>query len=724
MPTSTSGITPAVPQNTSQRVQYFDTVLTGAGISISNPSNLPSGDTLARLAWEILVESLRGEPAGALVDDVFAKTVDRIAGSQANNREHEGLRLEQLLQILEPWYPEPLTPTAVGHDIDSPLLAIYETIGTDQWNFNHLALTRLGARNYTVNMDTLIESAGARDEVVHLHGEWRKPDTIISTVTRYLAGLSEESRNDLSRAFRGKSVLVMGYSGRDQDVMPLLAEFPPSRLTWVQYPDDPLAPEVIRMHDKLKDGGASVSVLSQSAEDFLSDTLGALDAQLSAYRDLARIRSSVAPAATTHARALVKSIDVRLRWLAFASVLYDLGLTTQLNAIIGELRWTGPLEIARKKIGARAKIRLGDPNGGLSMLLPKRPITVDQIVPYLKNANEIANILPTAGYPRMAEALDFALSHSNDLAPSAERGRAALQSRVRRGKHANVRGELSRALHHFDVVARNTEAWKQMGVGAEVDADTWRADTLKLRGRILDAKKSANNARERVDYANYSQRAWATWKVAELELVSAGPSERVNELLAEARSLGTLAGDIENHFWVDCTDAAAIGSTRPHEAFALLDEAEHMPRRGHGEGLLFLLIQRAELQRFHGDHEAAIETLYEMRRREASRRNLPFGCAPALLSGSLVLAKTRLGASVAGSAAHSAIRTLQRVRTTAKQRGFDLHAAHASTSITLASRAPTDPKTLEDYRGRGWLLEADRLENPAHGANDLWPVVM
>jgi hypothetical protein len=701
----------------------FQTVLTGAGISIAHPSNMPNGDGLAIIAWGLLVDSLAAERGGHRVPRVAGDAEGRIRGSKIENHEHEGLRLEQLLQILEPWYPRPAVLEASGQEINSPLLAVYETVSDNAWNFNHLALTRLGVKNFTVNMDTLIDTLSAT-EVVHLHGKWSEPESIVSTVTRSLGGLSPRNRAEFSDGLAGKSVLVMGYSGRDQDVLPMFREFPPSRLTWVQYPGDPLEPEVVRIHEALRLHGVDVEVVSKTAEDFLAEKLQPMTADLIAQRSLARIPNAQKRAATAHARALVDSIDVRLRWLAFANVLYDLGLNLNVSRVLAPQHWRGRLDVARRKMLARAMIRLGHPSYGLALLLPPRVPSRDQFGPYLRNANEVANILPTVGHPRLAETIDFVLSHSNDVAPSAERAGPALQSRVRRGKHANVRGNIFRALHHFEIVARNATAWQQIGVGAEVDARTWHADALKLRGEVLEAAAWADRAREHIDYANYSQRAWATWKVAELKLVSSGPSTDVENLLEESLSLANLAGDAEATFWIHCTTAGAIGRDRPSEAFALLDTAQKMVRHGHGEGILFLLIQRAELQRFHGNHAAAILTLHDMKAREANRHALPFGCAPALLSGSLVLADTRRVSGETGPETSSTIRTLERIRAAALRRGFDLHAAHASTSLAIASGTTGSPDTVRDYRERGWILEAERLENPTKKANDLWQVVM
>jgi hypothetical protein len=82
-------------------------------------------------------------------------------------------------------------------------------------------------------MDQLIEDAGPHTKVTHLHGKWYRPKSIRTTVAHYSHGLARRLRRDFGHAIRGKNVLVIGYSGRDTDVMPLIEANPPRRLVWV-----------------------------------------------------------------------------------------------------------------------------------------------------------------------------------------------------------------------------------------------------------------------------------------------------------------------------------------------------------------------------------------------------------------------------------------------------------------------------------------------------------
>lgn len=95
-------------------------MITGAGISFEAPSNMPSSERLATLAWEALARSV-GVPPN-LVAAVSGRINDRL------------LRLEQLLDLM--------TFGGQGMPLDV-LVTVYNALDSNVFNMNHLRLSSL-----------------------------------------------------------------------------------------------------------------------------------------------------------------------------------------------------------------------------------------------------------------------------------------------------------------------------------------------------------------------------------------------------------------------------------------------------------------------------------------------------------------------------------------------------------------------------------------------------
>jgi hypothetical protein len=80
----------------------------------------------------------------------------------------------------------------------------------------------------TANQDELLEASssaaapGRARQVLHLHGTASRPDTIMTTIGQYRAGLPRGVQQRFTATIDGKHVIVAGYSGRDLDIMPTL----------------------------------------------------------------------------------------------------------------------------------------------------------------------------------------------------------------------------------------------------------------------------------------------------------------------------------------------------------------------------------------------------------------------------------------------------------------------------------------------------------------------
>ncbi len=201
----------------------FNTVITGSGIPKDPPSSLPLGDELAVMAWARLLD------AAARIAPTVGNTVAEVEPRLLD------LRLEQLLELC----------VGAGMDVDS-VESVYAFMADAEPNKNHQLMASLPPHvHLTLNIDTLLEGAGfAPYAVAHLHGRVDRPRSVMTTVSQYLEGLEPALEEQLVRATRGRSVLVVGYSGRDFDVFPTIVRAVPRRLRWLVRPGSRLSPEV------------------------------------------------------------------------------------------------------------------------------------------------------------------------------------------------------------------------------------------------------------------------------------------------------------------------------------------------------------------------------------------------------------------------------------------------------------------------------------------------
>ena len=82
------------------RMIEFDTVITGAGISMVSPSNLPSGVNLAKSLWEKLYRSCEEEG----VKDI-CEAAKKLLFPLDKSAMRKGLRLESICDVLSRYMP-------------------------------------------------------------------------------------------------------------------------------------------------------------------------------------------------------------------------------------------------------------------------------------------------------------------------------------------------------------------------------------------------------------------------------------------------------------------------------------------------------------------------------------------------------------------------------------------------------------------------------------------
>jgi hypothetical protein len=106
------------------------------------------------------------------------------------------------------------------------LAGVYSLVLGAEPCLTHCVLAAAGFPVVTTNQDELVERAsvllGARVDVLHLHGLASRPGSIVTMLGQYVDGLPARSVRGMRQRIAGCHLVVLGYSGRDLDVMPHL----------------------------------------------------------------------------------------------------------------------------------------------------------------------------------------------------------------------------------------------------------------------------------------------------------------------------------------------------------------------------------------------------------------------------------------------------------------------------------------------------------------------
>jgi tetratricopeptide (TPR) repeat protein len=223
------------------------TFLLGAGISLR--SGLPDGATLLEKAFDLVINS------GHIL----------LNGSDLRElrRAIKELRLEILLERLGKEVPKDF------------LFSVFDSLKDAKPNFNHLSIIRLKPHSIvTTNQDLLLEAAARLLDVhcpiIHLHGRCDNKQSIITTISQYLAGLRPSVIAPFRESLREADVVVLGYSGRDRDVMPVLSEGAMKSITWLHHPKSKQSTELRRLKEKLRE---RVTIVVKDANSWLKEQL-------------------------------------------------------------------------------------------------------------------------------------------------------------------------------------------------------------------------------------------------------------------------------------------------------------------------------------------------------------------------------------------------------------------------------------------------------------------
>jgi SIR2-like domain len=529
-----------------------DVVLSGAGISFDKPSQLASPWDLMMAVWD----AIRATEPGLLSDEDSAEVIRRLG------EKGYAVRMEQFLNALSGREGIPAITLA----------EVYRLVASDAVNDNHLRLASMPGEQFTVNMDTLLESAGT-ERVRHLHGTWDRPKSIKTTVDHYAHGLPSSTRRRFGHAIRGRHLLIIGYSGQDIDVMPVIEQYPPRHITWVAPDAEDLGLEANALKEAREQRHLGFEPRAETAAQYLTPLVPHVRAGK---------RSTLTPSLDL-AKILKERTSHEQRLLGVAEMLITLGMSEVALGLLGRDSFKRHAEKRRVKLTARALARLGRPKEALAALRATGGRWA--------NASEIASVARRAGDLR-AERTAKLLLATRFWLPGARRQRWL--GRVVRGKRLAVYGDLKRAVRLMDSVTRERSTSRVVGPANLVDALTWHADALKDRGDFRAAHRIARRAEQLAPFGDESQRAFALWKGIEIDVLSGLGGEasgavgaRVRDRFESALHFARRSGSPDTLWWIQGTFIEYLARYDVDAAMAQIVEedaagATSPGRPGHG----------------------------------------------------------------------------------------------------------------------------------------------
>jgi hypothetical protein len=200
---------------TMARLAADTTLFCGSGIS--QGSGLPGGQELARVAFDLVL-------AGSMVYPDAAAAAVHDALRWPHNGEPQ-LRLELVLDLMSRHVPAEV------------LAGVYSLVLRAEPCQAHYVVAASRIPVVTTNQDELLERAavilGTDTDVLHIHGLASQPSSIVTMLSQYVNGLPASTARKTKQRIVGRHLVVLGYSGRDLDVMPQL--YSAAEVTWLHY---------------------------------------------------------------------------------------------------------------------------------------------------------------------------------------------------------------------------------------------------------------------------------------------------------------------------------------------------------------------------------------------------------------------------------------------------------------------------------------------------------
>ncbi len=281
--------------------------MTGAAISRPEPSNIPLGYHLKRQILDAIVVSASSATSDVLIDEDSLRAI-------------LDLPFEAYMQSIQ---------TAMGTRA-AGLLAFMKRA---QPNCNHKYLTEMTLRShrksiFTTNFDLLLEKASQNSRfqvlrhkidfvrssaspkqrypsICKLHGSIDRLASIAATVSAVGRPIDAGKAKAFHQACNGATLIVLGYSGSDPDLLPMIERAPYRELVWICRPA--AVPEISSgALAVLRERGATVVYADVTA--FLQDCA----AELKIPRpDIKRASASLS--VSEHCMPILKSVSIHMR---------------------------------------------------------------------------------------------------------------------------------------------------------------------------------------------------------------------------------------------------------------------------------------------------------------------------------------------------------------------------------------------------------------------------
>jgi tetratricopeptide (TPR) repeat protein len=572
-------------------------VLCGAGISVEAPSDLPSGDALALRTFDLAANTgAHPYDAGAV-----ARVRDLIRSGE--------LRLEVICDLLA----RELPPATV--------ISPFEIVCDALTNRMHVTIALLAPiAVVTTNQDLLLERAAAlvgNDlPVVHLHGRCDQPDSIITTIGGYLQGLSELAEQELAALVEGRDLVVLGYSGRDLDVMNALTKANPRHIVWIEHgkrrmPVE-LPPELLATERLF---GRSWERLARDTGSWLYGLLHR-DQREACAKALAKdIAFKHGRGSTAHlAGARFAQVEAVLCALALGHVLRHAGLHAEARAGYTRLRRERPNDLRVALAWAEATFELNDFDDAIEVFREVRTEDSDADRQARAVLGEVEALRDRSRFDEARVVLDALGPVSSLIHQPSRRAAVRAAGGLQRGGMARMDGDLDVADSAYEDALRDATAVGD--VRGALEARTWRTEILLARGFYAEALAASTAT---LGYAPFANARWLSWaEFVHCEALCAA-GERVVGLDRFRRVLDAFSryGNPQGEVWTLVAEASFRRIGDAIKARRALAEARRTTKRLRtplAYASARMLWEEAEVERADGRIDAARERLNEFRR--------------------------------------------------------------------------------------------------------------
>lgn len=607
------------------------------------------------------------------------------------------LRLELFLEVLTNEIPP------------SVVFKPFEQLVSASPNFNHLAIAALTSRPIaTTNQDLLLEDAlcrmGVRRRIIHLHGRCDNLASIITIVSQYLGGLDRDVRRSFQCEIAGQNVLVLGYSGRDLDVMQSLMEAEPRSVTWLLHEQSTPDPEIEHAQNVL---GSRLQFVSCNTREWLRDHLS--ESATSRIKTMGVADRGAPPAMPQSVYEAFCAIPPLKRNRAVARLLEHLGQYHKAKEIYEKLRPVANADKARRLFDlGRVETRIVDHEAGRKKLVKiehRRNIPVDIQGRLLLN---IADTLRNTSRPTEAnhqlDKLDRLVMDKKDKLTYKDFWHLRGWPLIGRAQTIRLEGRPSTAASLYKRAERAFQRSRDMD--GHIAVLTWQAETELMLGNFDHARSLAEEAgREASAYAKYVLSGLPLYVQAEYLTLRGRVDDALN-VLHDATRLLKRYGNIQGTMWSLLQEADCLRGRSLDEATARCRNVRRRLRKHDSAHVrIRLYLMEAEIARERGDMPAVEVALSALSTHLHNKTQ--FTRPPMMALAHSFLVKAECARQVHDGVA---VKMLKTARDEYARIGAKSFVARASVAIALATGADMrSSKLLAQCRSNSYDLEVRHL---------------